>query len=108
MSLPPCHVPYTQFPIPNTNQMSDFTCQCTDTMLATCTSSFASAYVCAAIVAIAIALARVCTCDWDDTLITKLKGELEPHERRGDARGHQADGHTYPTPCRVIAVTLCD
>ena len=66
MSLPPCHVPYTQFPIPNTNQMSDFTCQCTDTMLATCTSSFASAYVCAAIVAIAIALARVCTCDWDE------------------------------------------
>ena len=49
-----------------TNQMSDFTCQCTDTMVATCTSSFASAYLCAAVVAIAVVLARVCTCDWSD------------------------------------------
>ena len=46
--------------------MSDFTCQCTDTMVATCTSSFASAYLCAAVVAIAVVLARVCTCDLSD------------------------------------------
>ena len=52
--------------MPNSNDMSDFTCQCTDTMLATCTSSFASAYLCVAVVAIAVALARVCTCDWSD------------------------------------------
>ena len=49
-----------------TNQMSDFTCQCTETMVATCTSSFASAYLCTAVVAIAAVLARVCTCDWSD------------------------------------------
>ena len=49
-----------------TNKMTDFTCQCTDTMVATCTSSFASAYICAAVVAIAVVLARVCTCDWSD------------------------------------------
>ena len=41
-----------------TKSMSDFTCQCTDTMVATCTSSFASAYLCAAVVAIAVTLAR--------------------------------------------------
>ena len=52
--------------MPNSNDMSDFTCQCTDTMVATCTSSFASAYLCAAVVAIAVALARVCTCDLSD------------------------------------------
>ena len=52
--------------MPNSNDMSDFTCQCTDTMVATCTSSFASAYLCAAVVAIAVVLARVCTCDLSD------------------------------------------
>ena len=67
MSLPLGHVRCTQFRMPNTNHMSDFTCQCTDTMVATCTSSLASAYLCAAVVAIAVALARVCTCDWDDS-----------------------------------------
>ena len=66
VSLPQCHVPRTQFRMPNSNDMSDFTCQCTDTMLATCTSSFASAYLCVAVGAIAVALARVCTCDWSD------------------------------------------
>ena len=49
-----------------TKSMSDFTCQCTDTMVATCTSSFASAYICTAVVAIAAVLARLCTCDWSD------------------------------------------
>jgi len=57
VSLPQCHVPHMQFRMPNSNDMSDFTCQCTDTMVATCTSSFASAYLCAAV---------VCTCDWSD------------------------------------------
>ena len=66
VSLPQCHVPRTQFRMPKSNDMSDFTCQCTDTMVATCTSSFASAYLCAAVVAIAVVLARVCTCDLSD------------------------------------------
>ena len=60
------HVRCTQYRMPNTNHMSDFTCQCTDTMVATCTSSFASAYLCAAVVAISVVLVRMCTCDWGD------------------------------------------
>ena len=46
--------------------MTDFTCQCADTMVATCTSSFATGYICTAIVTIAAVFAQLCTCDWSD------------------------------------------
>ena len=63
-------------------------------MIATCTSSFASAYLCAAVVAIAVVLAHMCTCDWsedsdsddesDDSDYEQQHGVRRPDEARFD------------------------
>ena len=67
----------------NSNDMSDFTCQCTETMIATCTSSFASAYLCTAVVAIAVVLAHMCTCDWSEDSIARPLVPLPTGRGRG-------------------------
>jgi|EP01046_Picozoa_sp_COSAG06_P023467 hypothetical protein len=47
--------------------MSDFTCACGDVLMSTCnTGPDTSAYVTLAVVALSIAMMRMCTCDWGD------------------------------------------
>ena len=47
--------------------MSDFTCACGDVLMSTCsTGPDTSAYVALAVVALSIAMMRMCTCDWGD------------------------------------------
>ena len=50
VSLPQCHVPRTQFRMPNSNDMSDFTCQCRVRRHTTvrCRKVFYTALLCAA------------------------------------------------------------
>ena len=47
--------------------MSQLECACGDVMMATCsTGADTAAYLALAIVAISVAVVRMCTCNWDE------------------------------------------